>query len=111
MKAIYEKRMEQKTILVIIPIILAIGIVPTLQFSEANAEPIQICIDKVWMENTKGKIACVTPSTAEKLVERGWGTILAEDKEKSVTGPETRPMRRIASNRTCESSFATTSLT
>lgn len=38
----------------------------------------QICIDKVWIENTKGKIACVTPSTADKLVERGWGTMLAE---------------------------------
>ena len=86
MKAIYEKRKGQKTILVIIPIILTIGIVPALQFSEANAEPTQICIDKVWMENTKGKIACVTPYTAEKLVERGWGTILAEDKEKSVKG-------------------------
>jgi hypothetical protein len=36
----------------------------------------QICIDKVWIENTKGKIACVTSSTAEKLVERGWGTLL-----------------------------------
>ena len=39
----------------------------------------QICIDKVWIESNKGKIACVTPSTADKLVERGWGTILAED--------------------------------
>jgi len=36
----------------------------------------QICIDKVWIENKKGKIACVKPSTAEKLVEREWGTIL-----------------------------------
>ena len=37
----------------------------------------QICIDKVWIENKKGKIACVTPTTADKLVERGWGTILS----------------------------------
>ena len=36
----------------------------------------QICIDKVWIENTKGKIACVTPSTAVILVERGWGTLI-----------------------------------
>lgn len=36
-----------------------------------------ICKDKVWMESTKGKIACVFPSTAQKLVERGWGTILS----------------------------------
>ena len=35
----------------------------------------QICIDKVWIESTKGKIACVTANTAEKLVERGWGTL------------------------------------
>jgi len=33
----------------------------------------QICIDKVWIENKKGKIACVTPTTSDKLVERGWG--------------------------------------
>lgn len=36
----------------------------------------QICIDKVWLENIRGKIACVTPTTAEKLIERGWGTII-----------------------------------
>lgn len=62
--------------LTLIPIILSIGIIP---FSEAD-ERNQICIYKVWTENTKGKIACVTPSTAEKLVERGWGTLL-EDME------------------------------
>ncbi len=38
----------------------------------------QICIDKVWIEKTNHKIACVTSSTAEKLVERGWGTLLDE---------------------------------
>jgi YVTN family beta-propeller protein len=35
-----------------------------------------ICEGKVWVENTKGRIACVTPSTAEKLVDRGWGNYL-----------------------------------
>jgi hypothetical protein len=35
-----------------------------------------ICESKVWVENLKGKIACTFPSTAKKLVERGWGTIL-----------------------------------
>jgi len=35
-----------------------------------------ICEGKVWVENLKGKIACTLPSTAKKLVERGWGTIL-----------------------------------
>ncbi len=61
-------------IFALIPLILSIGISPVLPFSDA-AEHNQICIDKVWIENTKGKIACVTPSTADKLVERGWGTI------------------------------------
>jgi len=60
----------------LIPLILSIGLAPVLPFSEA--QPTQICIDKVWMENTKGRIACVTPSTAEKLVERGWGTLLED---------------------------------
>ena len=44
----------------------------------------QICIDKVWIENTKGKIACVTPSTAEKLVEQGWGTLLDVSMDKPM---------------------------
>ena len=35
-----------------------------------------ICEGKVWVESLKGKIACTFPSTAKKLVERGWGTIL-----------------------------------
>ena len=35
-----------------------------------------ICEGKVWVENLKGKIACTLPSTAQKLIERGWGTML-----------------------------------
>ncbi len=65
-------------IFALIPLILSIGITPALPFSDA-VEYSQICIDKVWIENTRGKIACVTPSTADKLVERGWGTILSDD--------------------------------
>ena len=65
-------------IFALIPLILSIGIIPAIPFSTA-AESNRICIDKVWLENSKGKIACVTPSTAEKLVERGWGTILSDD--------------------------------
>ena len=53
-------------------------IVSALPFSEADSHFTQICIDKVWIESTKGRIACVTPTTAEKLVERGWGTLLEE---------------------------------
>ncbi len=65
-------------ILAIIPLILSIGIIPAIPFSAGVDIPhlLPICIDKVWIESTKGKIACVTPSTAEKLVERGWGTML-----------------------------------
>ena len=42
--------------------------------TESNSE--LVCIDKAWIESNGGKIACVTPTTAEKLVERGWGTLL-----------------------------------
>ena len=35
-----------------------------------------ICEGKTWIESLKGKLACTLPSTAKKLVERGWGTIL-----------------------------------
>ena len=35
-----------------------------------------ICEGKVWVESLKGKLVCTFPSTAKKLVERGWGTIL-----------------------------------
>jgi len=52
--------------------ILIVGISPSIFAAGDN----QICIDKIWIENTKGKIACVTPSTASALVEREWGTIL-----------------------------------
>jgi len=62
----------------LIPLILSIGVAPAIPFSDA-VEYSQICIDKVWVESTKGRIACVTPSTADKLVERGWGTLLSED--------------------------------
>jgi ribonuclease Z len=61
----------------LIPLILSMGITSFIPFSDA-AENNQICIDKVWIESTKGKIACVTPTTAEKLVERGWGTMFVE---------------------------------
>jgi len=65
-------------IFALIPLILSIGIVSTIPFSAGVDVPdlLQICIDKVWIEKTNHKIACVTPSTAEKLVERGWGTLL-----------------------------------
>ncbi len=65
-------------IFALIPLILSIGLVSTIPFSAGVDIPnmLQICIDKVWIEKFNHKIACVTPSTAEKLVERGWGTLL-----------------------------------
>ena len=67
-----------KSSFLIIPLILSIGIVPVIPFTE-GVDYDQICIDKVWLENSKGKIACVTSDTADKLVKRGWGTILSDD--------------------------------
>ena len=69
---------KSTTMWIIFPLILSIGITPVIPFSDA-VEFTQICIDKVWIESEKGRIACVTSSTAEKLVERGWGTILSLD--------------------------------
>lgn len=62
-------------IFTLIPLILSIGISSVIPFSD-GVEYDQICIDKVWLENSKGKIACVTQSTADVLVERGWGIVL-----------------------------------
>ena len=58
--------------------ILSIMIVTLFGFSNDvfASENNQICVDKVWIENLKGKIACVTPSTGAILVERGWGILL-----------------------------------
>jgi len=80
-----------RIIFAIIPLILSIGIIPTISSIDIP-EYIQICVDKVWIESVNNRIACVTPSTAEKLVERGWGTLLDIEKvmedtsdEKSIT--------------------------
>ena len=68
-------------IFALIPLILSVGIIPAIPFSE-GMEYSQICIDKIWIEkNSSGKIACVTPSTEDKLVERGWGTLLETSME------------------------------
>jgi len=58
--------------------ILIVGIVG-VSTDVFAAESTQICIDKVWIEKFNHKIACVTPSTAAILVERGWGTLLSGD--------------------------------
>jgi len=79
--------MYQKTILVIIPLIFSIGIIPAISSIDIP-EYIQICVDKVWIESTNGRIACVTPSTADKLVQRGWGTLLDIEKVMEDTSDE-----------------------
>jgi len=77
-----------KAILALIfPLILSIGIIPYV-----DAADNQICIDKVWIENAKGKIACVTQSTADKLVERGWGTMLDDSKPTKACTKDYRPV-------------------
>ena len=73
----------------IFALILSIGFISIIPLSDAT-EFNQICIDKVWIESTKGKIACVTPSTAEKLVERGWGTLFDEDQ--FATNSQSNPL-------------------
>ena len=70
--------MSNFIIFALIPLILSIGIIPVIPFSDAT-EYSQICIDKVWLETSKGKIACVSSGTANALVERGWGALLSDD--------------------------------
>jgi len=71
--------MGKKILFVIIPLILSLGIIPAIPFSAGVDIPhlLPVCIDKVWIESINGRIACVTPSTAEKLVERGWGNYVS----------------------------------
>jgi hypothetical protein len=79
--------MNSLVIFVLIPLTLTIGLVPALPFSQADFHFNQICMDKVWIESTKGRIACVTSNTAEKLVQRGWGTLLNTIPNKSPILP------------------------
>ena len=81
-------------ILAMLALIPLISLALTFDILPADAQRTQICIDKVWLESTKGRIACVTPTTAEKLVERGWGTLLDVDalKEKPM---EEKPLPTI----------------
>lgn len=60
--------MNSNLVFTLIPLILSIGIIPFI-----DAKENQICVDKVWIENNKGKIACVKQNTADKLVECGLG--------------------------------------
>ena len=74
-------------------LIFTSGVIFSNAILDANAESAQICVDKIWIESTKSKIACVTPSTASVLVERGWGTILEDSANMQVLASmfETHP--------------------
>ena len=69
----FSKSMKILLFSILSILIFTLTTLPTDVFA---AEHDQICIDKVWIESNKGKIACVTTSTAASLIERGWGTIL-----------------------------------
>lgn len=77
------KHIQSIMIIFLVPLILSFGITPS-SFSEADAELGQICIDKVLVEKSKGRIACVTSSTGEKLVQRGWGLLEVDSMEKAM---------------------------
>jgi glyoxylase-like metal-dependent hydrolase (beta-lactamase superfamily II) len=71
----FSKSMKILLFSILSILIFTLTTLPTDVFA---AEHDQICIDKVWIESNKGKIACVTSSTAASLIERGWGTILED---------------------------------
>ena len=59
-------------------LIITSGVLFSNSILDVNADSSPICVEKIWMESTHGRIACVTLSTASALVERGWGTILED---------------------------------
>jgi len=96
--------MGQKTILVIIPLILSIGIVSAISFAENIDSPRKQMVNGVTAEDVicksgfalmirySGTPACVKPSTAEKLDAMGWGTIQKEaTMMKEIEHEDTRP--------------------
>jgi len=82
---------SMKTILfAVIPLILSIGIIPVISFAESidsprkqmesgiTAEDVVCKSGFTLMIRISGDAACVTPTTAEKLTNAGWGTIEKE---------------------------------
>lgn len=74
-------------------LVLLSGVVLPHFILDADAQSTEICINKVWIENSKGKIACVTPSTAVVLVERGWGTLIGELTDEEIMEPSSMKMQ------------------
>jgi len=74
----------------LIPLILSIGIIPVISFAENIDSPRKqmesgitakdvVCKSGfTLMIRISGDAACVTPTTAEKLTNAGWGTIEKE---------------------------------
>ncbi len=75
---------------VIIPLILSLGIIPAISFAQSidsprkqmesgiTAEDVVCKSGFTLMIRISGDAACVTPTTAEKLTNAGWGTIEKE---------------------------------
>ncbi len=86
----------------LIPLILSIGIIPAISL-DVNAESIEISSPRKQMQDgiaakdvicksgltlmirSTGVAACVTPTTAEKLVNAGWGIIEQDATMKEIT--------------------------
>ncbi len=82
---------SMRTILfALIPLILSIGIIPVISFAQSidsprkqmergiTAEEVVCKSGFTLMIRISGDAACVTPTTAEKLTNAGWGTIEKE---------------------------------
>jgi len=82
---------SMRTILfVLIPLILSIGIIPVISYAQSidsprkqmesgiTAEDVVCKSGFTLMIRISGDAACVTPTTAEKLTNAGWGTIEKE---------------------------------
>ncbi len=74
----------------LIPLILSLGIIPVISFAQSidsprkqmesgiTAEDVVCKSGFTLMIRISGDAACVTPTTAEKLTNAGWGTIEKE---------------------------------
>jgi hypothetical protein len=82
---------SMRTILfALIPLILSIGIIPVISFAQSidsprkqmesgiTAEDVVCKSGFTLMIRISGDAACVTPTTAKKLTNAGWGTIEKE---------------------------------
>lgn len=95
--------MRNKILLVVIPLILSIGIIPAIAFTEQMDSPRKQMVNGIAAEDVvcksgltlmiriSGDAACVKPATAEKLAGQGWGIIEKEAIMKEIEHEDTRP--------------------